>query len=88
MNCRSIKTYSAWDQRIITKLPAILTHKYAVDKFVISFLWSRTLGNSQTALQNCVFELHSEHWLKRNIKVPCPIAQLLLSLLPQGANAR
>ena len=50
------------------KFPAILTHKYAVDKQVLSFLRSRTLRNSPTALQNCLFELHSEHWMGRNVE--------------------
>lgn len=76
MHCRCGKSFTAWDHRMLEQLPyvirmkfpAILTHKYAVDKSVLSFLRSRTLGNSPTALQNCMFELHSEHWMKKNVQ--------------------
>ena len=47
--------------------PAILTRKYACDLSVITMLRGRTLGNSPTALQNGILEVHSEHWLKKQL---------------------
>ena len=72
--CTTPNTYIAWDARILDQLPyplrlkfpAILTYKYACDYSVISLLRSRTLGNSPTALQNNLQELHSECWLRRH----------------------
>ena len=64
-------TFIAWDKRILILLPdgvrlkftVILTYKYACDTAVISLLRSRTLGNSPSALQNTICELHSEEWM-------------------------
>jgi hypothetical protein len=61
-------TFIAWDKRTLdllpdgvrNKFPVVLTHKYACDVSVISLLRSRTLGNSPSALQNNICELHSE----------------------------
>ena len=69
-------TYVAWDNRMLDQLtdgmrasfPAILTHKYACDEAVLSLLRARTLGNSSTALQHNLHELHSEDWLRRQLR--------------------
>ena len=66
-------TFIAWDKRILdllpdgvrNKFPVILTYKYACDVSVISLLRSRTLGNSPSALQNNICELHSEEWMRK-----------------------
>ena len=66
-------TFIAWDRRILNLLPdgvrltfpVILTYKYACDTAVITLLRSRTLGNSPSALQNTVCELHSEEWMRK-----------------------
>ena len=66
-------TFIAWDKRILDllpsgvryKFPVVLTYKYACDVAVISLLRSRTLGNSPSALQNNICELHSEEWMRR-----------------------
>ena len=74
MDCNCCKgTYIAWDSRVLSQLPdgvrsrfpVILTHKYACDISVVNLLRSRTLGNSSTALQNNVTELHTEEWSRR-----------------------
>ena len=61
-------TFIAWDKRILYLLPdgvqgvfqVVMTYKYACDWAVIYLLRSRTLGNSPSALQNTIRELHSE----------------------------
>jgi hypothetical protein len=66
-------TFIAWDKRILdllpdrvrNKFPVVLTYKYACDASVISLLRSRTLGNSPSALQNNICELHSEEWMRK-----------------------
>jgi len=76
MDCLSCNgTYIAWDSRILEQLndgvrarfPAVLTHKYACDRSVVSLLRSRTLGNSPTALQHNIHELHSDAWLRAQL---------------------
>ena len=74
MHCTCGRTYAAWEKRtmdqlpyaLLVKFPAILTYKYTCDISVISMLRSRTLGNSSTAIQNSLCEIHSEYWLKRH----------------------
>ncbi len=69
-------TYAAWDHRILDQLveglrshfPAVLTRQYACDKSVIALMRSRTLGNSPTALRNEVCEVHSDHFLARQLR--------------------
>ena len=69
-------TYVAWDSRMLDQLtdgmkasfPCVLTHKYACDEAVITLLRARTLGNSPTALQHNLQELHSEDWLRRQLR--------------------
>ena len=48
--------------------PAILTHKYACDVAVVSLLRGRTLGNSPTALRNAILEIHSEEWMRKQLR--------------------
>eukprot|EP00794_Sanderia_malayensis_P021122 gene21122-23194_t len=70
-NCGS--TFIAYDHRMLeqlpyalkSKFPAVLTYKYACDKSVLSMLRSRRVGNSPTALQALLHELHTETWLTR-----------------------
>ena len=75
MDCNECSgTFIAWDARMLNQLPyglrvkfpAVLTYRYACDYSVISLLRSRTLGNSPTALQANLCELHTDCWLKRN----------------------
>ena len=47
--------------------PAISTRKYACDVSVTTLLRSRTLGNSPTALQNEILEVHSGEWLRKQL---------------------
>ena len=79
MDCNACNgTYIAWDSRMLEQLtdgvrarfPVILTYKYACDFALISLLRARTLGNSPTALQNNIQELHSEEWLRRSLNTP------------------
>ena len=74
MSCSGCKqTHIAWDQRILDLLspgvrerfPIVLTYKHACDKAVLTLLRSRTLGNSSSALQHNLQELHSDSWLRR-----------------------
>ena len=66
-------TYVAWDSRMLDQLtdgmkasfPCVLTHKYACDEAVVTLMRAHTLGNSSTALQHNLQELHSEDWLRR-----------------------
>ena len=48
--------------------PAILTRKYACDVAVVSLLRGRTLGNSPTALRNAIMEVHSEEWMRKQLR--------------------
>ena len=76
MDCNTCKgTYIAWDSRMLSQLtdeirglfPVILTYKYATDQSVVGLLRSRTLGNSPSALQNNIQEMHTKLWLKRQM---------------------
>ena len=75
MDCSGCNgTYISWDSRILEQLPyalrikfpAVLTYKYACDNSVISLLRSRTIGNSSTAFQDNLSELHTDCWLRKN----------------------
>uniref|UniRef100_UPI00358E8398 uncharacterized protein n=1 Tax=Myxine glutinosa TaxID=7769 RepID=UPI00358E8398 len=77
MDCGRCKgTFIAYDSRLLEQLadgpksvfPALLTYKYACDRAVVSLLRSRTLGNSPTALQHNLQELHSEEWLRKQMR--------------------
>ena len=46
--------------------PVVLTYKYACDESVISFL--RSQGNSPTAFQHNLQELHSNQWLQKSVR--------------------
>ena len=69
-------TFLAWDHRMLDQLtegvracfPVILTRKYACDRAVVTLLRARTLGNSPTALRHNLQELHSEEWLRRQLR--------------------
>ena len=74
--CQSCqKSLLGWDRRVIEQLPsylkekfpAVLTLKNACDKKVITFMRSRTLGNSTHALRNIILEMHSEGWIRQNL---------------------
>jgi hypothetical protein len=76
MDCLDCKgTYISWDARMLEQLsagvrarfPVVLTHKYACDRAVIALLRSRTLGNSPSALQQTLREMHSEEWLRNQL---------------------
>lgn len=76
MDCNECSgTFQAWDKRIMDQLPqgvsrqfpAVLTYKYAADVAIISLLRACTLGNSPSAMQNNLRELHSDMWLKRSV---------------------
>uniref|UniRef100_A0A7M5WUE5 DUF6729 domain-containing protein n=1 Tax=Clytia hemisphaerica TaxID=252671 RepID=A0A7M5WUE5_9CNID len=76
MECRSCNVHAnSWDRRILdqlpigirVKFPALLTLKYSVDQAVVTFLKSRTLGNTPTAFANSLKEVHIEAWMKTNI---------------------
>lgn len=56
--------------------PVVLTRKYACDKAVVSLLYSRTLGNSPTALLNTLQEIHSEEWLHRQVDTWVPVSDV------------
>jgi len=74
-NC-GLTTILAWDNHLLDQLPfairnefpALLTYRYACDRSVITFLKSRTLGNSPHALHNSLLELHSEKWMAQNLQ--------------------
>ena len=74
LDCICGKAFIAWDDRLLnqlpyatrSKFPASLTHKYAVDKSLLTLLRSRTLGNSPSSVQNSIAELHSENWMRRS----------------------
>ncbi len=77
MGCRECKgTYISWDERILTQLsagtrqlfPVVLTRKYACDRAIFSLLRGHTLGNSPTALRNRLLEMHSEEWVRSQLK--------------------
>ncbi|XP_066915572.1 uncharacterized protein [Clytia hemisphaerica] len=76
VSCRKCgKNFIGWDNRLLDQLsihirsqfPALLTLKYGCDISLISFLKSRTLGNSPNAFLNTLKEIHSETWIKQNI---------------------
>ena len=46
----------------------ILAQKYACDVAVVSLLRSQTLGNSPTVLRNAVVEIHSEEWMRKQLR--------------------
>ena len=48
--------------------PAILTRKCTCDVAVVSLLRGRTLGNSPTALRNAILEIHSEEWMRKQLR--------------------
>ena len=52
----------------LSLFPAILTRMLSCDKAVISLLRSRTLGNIATALRSSIFEIHSEEWLRKQLR--------------------
>ena len=66
-------TFISRDNRILqqlsdgvrTRYPAILTHKFACDISIATLMRARTLGNSTSAMQNNIRELHSEAWCRR-----------------------
>ena len=69
MDCNACNdTFVSWDNRMLEQLsdgvrarfPVVLTRKYACDQSVVTFLRSRTLGNSSTVLRNQLEEVHSE----------------------------
>ena len=72
---RCTRTYISWDSRILKQLPdsvqarfpVVLTYKYACDRAVIALLRARTLGNSPSALQRNILEVHSQEWLKKQL---------------------
>ena len=47
------------------RYPVVTSHRSACDRAVLGLLRGRTLGNSPTALQGAVAELHSEDWSLR-----------------------
>ena len=63
---------AAWDQRLLETLPyatkcqfpACLTYKFALDKSLLTMLRSRSIGNSSTAIQKTINEVHSERYLR------------------------
>ena len=74
--CTCQGTFIAWDHRMLgqlthgvrARLPAVLTYKYACDKSLLCILYGRTLGNSPTAVQHAVQEVHSTEWMDRHIQ--------------------
>ena len=74
--CKACKhTYIAWSQDVLEQLdpghrhvfPVVFTYKKACDIRVVTLSRSRTLGNSSTALQHSLEELHSEEWLRKTL---------------------
>ena len=94
MYCGCGITINAWDTRILeqlpigirVKFPALLTLKYACDTSLISFLKSRTLGNSPTAFLNSLKEIHGETWVKKNIQYMYDCLNHKKSIFLQGAE--
>lgn len=73
LDCKSCKTsFAAWDSRLLAQLPdryasefpAIQTYQSACDRAVVAMLRGRTLGNSSTAMQQRIHELHSDQYLR------------------------
>lgn len=68
-------TFIAWDSRMLNQLsdgvrarfPVILTRKYACDISIVTLLRARTFGNSPSALQSNIRELHSQQWLQKTL---------------------
>ena len=48
--------------------PVILTQKCTCDMAVVSFLRGWTRGNSPSALQNAILEIHSEEWMRKQLR--------------------
>ena len=48
--------------------PAILTRKCACDMVVVSLLRGKTRGHSPSALRNQVLEIHSEEWMRKQLR--------------------
>lgn len=76
MDCKRCHgSFLAYDRRMMAQMndgmkclfPVLLTWKYACDRSVVSLLRARTLGNTPTALQNNLKELHSEEWLRKQL---------------------
>ena len=76
MSCKVCEgTFVSWDHRMLEQLtdgvkahfPVILTRKYACDQAVVTLLRARTLGNSPSALQHNLQEVHSEEWLRKQL---------------------
>ena len=75
-SCKGCKgTYIAWDRRLQQLLvdvgslfPVVLTYQcWKCDVSVVSMLRARSVGNSSTALQKKIKELHSEDWMRKTI---------------------
>ena len=47
---------------------AVLTHKYACDRLMVSLLHACTLGNSSYTLRNNIMEIHSKEWLRKQLQ--------------------
>jgi hypothetical protein len=58
----------------LDEIDAFPRHKNACDEAVLTLLSARTLGNSPGALRNNLHELHSEDWLRRQLRYlsDCP----------------
>ena len=76
MDCKVChRTFISWDSRILEQLgdgvrarfSVVLTHNYACDQAVISLLRACTVGNSSTAFQHNLWEVHSEEWLRKQL---------------------
>ena len=76
MSCSKCNaTFLSWDHRMLDQLadgtracfPVLLTRKYACDRAVVTLLRARTLGNTTTALQRSLHEVHSEEWLRKQL---------------------
>lgn len=73
LDCSGCNTsFAAWDSRLVSQLPgryqsefpAVQTYQSACDNTVMEMLRGRTLGNSPTALQQRIHEIHSECHLR------------------------
>ena len=64
--CHSI--LSQLTESRLALFPAILTYKCACDVAVVSILRGRTRGNSPNALRNQVLEIHSEEWMRNQLR--------------------
>lgn len=73
LDCNGCRTsFAAWDSRLLSQLPGrylsefpvVQTYRSACHHTVMEMLRGRTLGNSSTALQQRIHELHSECHLR------------------------